>query len=77
MPTNAHKIRSRLEMEKMGRPNRSNRMGPKTNTVKVVLVCVSTTGEIKEWPAKRLPLKIALPTTAATPQQKVAVATKK
>jgi hypothetical protein len=38
---------------------------------------VSTTGEIKEWPAKRLPLKIALPTTAAAPQQKVAVATKK
>jgi len=43
----------------------------------VVRACVSTTGEIKEWPAKRLPLKIALPTTAAAPQQNVAVATKK
>jgi hypothetical protein len=64
-------------MEKMRRPKRNKRMGPKARTVKVARVCVSTTGEINEWPAKRLPLKIALPTTAAAPQQNVAVATKK
>src|SRR6185312_6609251 len=64
-------------MEKMRPPNRSKRIGPRTRTEKVVLACVITTGEIKEWPAKRLPLKIALPTTAAAPQQNVAVATKK
>jgi hypothetical protein len=52
-------------------------MGPKTRTVKVVLVCVSTMGEIKAWPAKRLPLKIALPTATAAPQQNVAAAIKK
>jgi hypothetical protein len=64
-------------MEKIRRPNRSSKMGPKTRTVKVALVCVRIMGEIKAWPAKTLPLKIALPTATAAPQQKVAEAIKK
>src|SRR4029077_17369773 len=61
----------------MDRPKRRNNSGASTRTVKLVLVCVSTKGEIRACPANRVPLKIALPKVAAAPQQKGAEAIKK
>src|ERR1043165_9347019 len=57
-------------------PKRNSRTGPRINTVKLVRVWVSTNGESKACPAKRLPVKTALPKVAAAPQQNVAVAIK-
>jgi hypothetical protein len=46
-------------------------------TAKLVRICVRTMGEIAARPAKRLPLKIAFPKTAAAPQHSEAAAIKK